>query len=344
MKDQYVGDIGDYGKYGLLRFLAQQKITVGVNWYLTPRDETGHGDNNKYLDDPSQRDYDPKVFDALYKIVKSYKQEDRRVQMIQDANLVPSAIYYSDQLDLQKKMPIDRYYERRFWYNRSIVKLKDADLIFADPDNGINYRETNRSKKNEKYVFPEEISGYYYRGKDVVFYCHKGRRNEETWKAVVSDITTFITGAKVFDLAFLGGPRRSYIFVIHPEREERFQRLLRIFVSSQWKNRFCFDNQVISAPVERTHEEMCAVNWKVISRFQKQYPTKQMKESALQEMPNGQIQALIDADSNVQRKIYYASFLKNKEEAKRLDDTLLVGSGFMAPAIGERFPEGGNAL
>ena len=35
MKNQYFGDIGDYGKYGLLRFLSMRGITIAVNWYLT---------------------------------------------------------------------------------------------------------------------------------------------------------------------------------------------------------------------------------------------------------------------------------------------------------------------
>lgn len=39
MKNQYVGDIGDYGKYGLLRFLASYGIKIGVNWFLTENDE-----------------------------------------------------------------------------------------------------------------------------------------------------------------------------------------------------------------------------------------------------------------------------------------------------------------
>ena len=30
MKNQYVGDIGDYGKYGLLRFLAKHGICIEV--------------------------------------------------------------------------------------------------------------------------------------------------------------------------------------------------------------------------------------------------------------------------------------------------------------------------
>ncbi len=35
MKDQYVGDIGDFGKYALLRAFAKVRIKVGVNWYKT---------------------------------------------------------------------------------------------------------------------------------------------------------------------------------------------------------------------------------------------------------------------------------------------------------------------
>lgn len=38
MKNQYVGDIGDYGKYGLMRFLRDAGVSIGINWYLTPDD------------------------------------------------------------------------------------------------------------------------------------------------------------------------------------------------------------------------------------------------------------------------------------------------------------------
>ena len=43
MKNQYVGDIGDYGKYGLLRFLAGHGIKIGINWYLTKDDGSADG-------------------------------------------------------------------------------------------------------------------------------------------------------------------------------------------------------------------------------------------------------------------------------------------------------------
>lgn len=49
MKNQYFGDIGDYGKYGLLRHLAGQGLSISVNWYLTPKDTTNDGSIRGYL-------------------------------------------------------------------------------------------------------------------------------------------------------------------------------------------------------------------------------------------------------------------------------------------------------
>ena len=65
MKNQYVGDVHDYGKYGLLRFLTGKGIRIGVNWYLTENDSTGHGKDSDYLHKTSDRYLDPELFDAL---------------------------------------------------------------------------------------------------------------------------------------------------------------------------------------------------------------------------------------------------------------------------------------
>ena len=52
MENQYVGDIGDYGKYSLLRAFSDAGIKIGVNWYLVP-DETQNQDGRytQYLND-----------------------------------------------------------------------------------------------------------------------------------------------------------------------------------------------------------------------------------------------------------------------------------------------------
>ena len=37
MQNRYTGDIGDFGKLGLLRQLSRTGLSIGVNWYRTIR-------------------------------------------------------------------------------------------------------------------------------------------------------------------------------------------------------------------------------------------------------------------------------------------------------------------
>ena len=60
--------------------------------------------------------------------------------------------------------------------------LGDAELIFADPDNGLTTTKTARTKESEKFILPEEVADYYYSGKNVIYYCHKGRRQWGDWE------------------------------------------------------------------------------------------------------------------------------------------------------------------
>ena len=45
MKNQYFGDAGDYGKYSLLKFLAEHDAKIAVNWYLTEKDDRSGNEN-----------------------------------------------------------------------------------------------------------------------------------------------------------------------------------------------------------------------------------------------------------------------------------------------------------
>jgi len=72
MRNQFVGDIGDYFKYGLLRTLMPGR-KLGVAWYLFPDDPaSSHGSHINYLEDPETwRNLDPKLFDTLLEIIKN---------------------------------------------------------------------------------------------------------------------------------------------------------------------------------------------------------------------------------------------------------------------------------
>lgn len=49
-----------------------------------------------------------------------------------------------------------------------------------------------------------------------------------------------------------------------------------------------------------------------VEEFQKKYPTKEQKEKALKAMTNAEIDALIADSTNIQAKVFYKKFKKEK--------------------------------
>ena len=113
MQNRYVGDIGDFGKYGLLRALAGDPLRLGVVWYLFPDEppkEPGKGDG-KFIDylchpkrrDSKLRDCDPELYCALREIVLVKK--DRKVVRVQESGILNNTLYYDRCLSYEQKPP-----------------------------------------------------------------------------------------------------------------------------------------------------------------------------------------------------------------------------------------------
>ena len=238
MKNQYIGDIGDYGKYGLLRFMANRGIKIGVNWYLTENDGSSDGRFTDYLNRPEEKIYDPELFDALREIST---RSDKTVKMIEDAHLIPGAEFHSELLKSCTLELDAREWNRRLWFNNSTLLLGDSELIFADPDNGISYKKTARTKDSEKFILPGDVSEYYNSGKNVVFYCHKGRRKQEAWEQTKASIQDHIRDASILAVTCHRGTQRSYIFVLHPDCYLKYNRILKDFLISTWGKMFSWE-------------------------------------------------------------------------------------------------------
>ena len=237
MKDQYVGDIGDYGKYGLLRFLADKKITIGVNWYLTDNDGSTDGKFTDYLKDDSNFRYDEELFYKLKKIVDKGKNI-KRVQDVENENIIPNAVYYNERLTKVSdiKNIKDRLPKRTEWNDKakSILIQDEVNLIFADPDNGSAEGKSTR-KNGEKYADLSELRKYYDKGKNVVYYCHRGRRKDDKWDEKKKEFNNDGEhNAKIIVLTFHRGTQRSYIFAIHPEDYYKYDNLINEFLKTSW--------------------------------------------------------------------------------------------------------------
>ena len=235
MKNQYLGDLGDYGKYGLLRYLAHKNIRIGVNWYLTEDDGSNDGKFVSYLDKEDDRLYDPQLFDELRKMVYS---QNKNVGMVNECELIPEASYYCPLLESKTVLLNERNRVRSQWHQNALKCLDGVELIFADPDNGIIGSKTVSDNDAEKYITPEEIKDYYDRGQNVMYYCHKARRTHEQWEKAKTVMQNFIPDAKIIVLTSHRGTQRSYIFVIHPEHFEQYDKVLDEFLMLPWKDMF----------------------------------------------------------------------------------------------------------
>lgn len=231
MKNQYVGDIGDFGKYSLLRAFSDAGVKVGVNWYLTENDGSNDGKFTDYLHKENMRRYNPEIFDALKKIAD---KPDKSIKDISKSNVIPEAVFYTELLKV-KGAPADREYDRSRWFEESMNKMADTELVFLDPDNGL--LESNDAGKlgADKYVLPDEVERYFMRGHNVVYYCHKGRRTYDLWQSYKSIMFERIPEAKPAILTYHKGSQRSYVFLIHEKDFVRYRKIIDGFLHQWYK-------------------------------------------------------------------------------------------------------------
>src|SRR5262249_46649441 len=140
MQDRYVGDVGDFGKYGLLRLLGTQtNLRLAVIWYLFG--DESHNDDGRhvgYLGKPEFAAADPALYATLGRLVQ---RGQRSVKAVEKSRILPSDTIYFRSLISDPKGEIvnkrHRAASRMRWLKSATKSSASADLIFMDPDNGI---------------------------------------------------------------------------------------------------------------------------------------------------------------------------------------------------------------
>lgn len=171
VQDRYAGDIGDFMKFGLLRSLLSPSLRLGINWYRTgDENHNADGKHTGYLQrtNPHHRSLnqcDPDLMSRLTNIVAT----GRSVAAIELAGILPSrTLTFGEALSGAMGQA-----ERHAWHHRAVVTLADADLVFADPDNGMRIAQSGSNP--HKFAFIEELADYLIRGQSLVTYHHADR-------------------------------------------------------------------------------------------------------------------------------------------------------------------------
>ena len=247
MQDSYVGDIGDFGKYGLLRSLCRAdeygpKLRLGVLWYHFDGNAAGGSDGSliQYLgsapgqQERSLRYCDLDLFDKLRDIVCN----GRTIEEVEAKGVLPrETLFFSEGLNFDQTPQKEAQIKRRKWLAAGLSAIESAKIVFYDPDNGLEIPSCGRTDpKGPKYVFYDELKPSWERGQSLVIYQHLNHAEdaEDQAAARCQDLCKYLNGSKPIVLRFRR--RSSRFFFLLPQRshEDILKNRVRAFLDSPW--------------------------------------------------------------------------------------------------------------
>ncbi|HEY9059528.1 MAG TPA: hypothetical protein VIO64_03345 [Pseudobacteroides sp.] len=199
MQNRYVADVGDYGKYALLRNVAKTGMLLGVNWYSTPDEKhNSDGKHTSYLYKAMYQDYDNELYYILKDMIDN---NNRNVSSVQNSKILPrNTVFYDRVLDLSKEPDfIKRRMLRQSWHNEALRLLKDCS---------------------------------------IVFYNHRERKKEKEYLDKFRNLHDDFMGCKWLGLKFIRGTIRDYIFILQPNHFYEVKKQCEILLKSAWKDNF----------------------------------------------------------------------------------------------------------
>lgn len=242
MKIQYLGDVNDYRKFALLRFLERDcGFKLGICWMLTGPDGRGDGNQRQYLQDEGRwRDFDPELFDLLAAIPARPATND--LEKLQGSAILGRKIVFLDQVmcgtpgregcgrhcDGERSNPCNARAVRQAYVDRALATLGGSDLVFFDPDNGLEVGTATRTRNwaSHKHLYMDEVGQFWNKGASVLIYQH--------WPFATHDVATAtkrrqITEALAIDTSLVHTFHTRqvlFLLVVQPKHHERLAKQL----------------------------------------------------------------------------------------------------------------------
>lgn len=251
MQNRYFGDIGDFGKYGMMRVILKKKLKLGVNWYLYPDEK--HNNDGKYigyLDNDTNGIANCDI--ELYNYLKNYmrkvknKQAIRDLHAIEESGLLGNTVFYNEMLDYGDEQNWkNRLALRETWYEKQLDVLQDVDVVFYDPDNGFEVSSVSpTSKYGGKYVLYSEVKTQFNQGKSIIVYHHgplwfkAGEMEKHIDNLKEKIISNIDTKAAVSCLRWKTIAKRFYFWIMREEHKKAMSECLDTLTHENWGKHF----------------------------------------------------------------------------------------------------------
>ena len=246
MQDRFVGDVGDFGKYGLLRALTRglagceqdkptgygdggRALRLGVIWYYvaTNGQLPPLGRAFQYLFNPSpgeQRlvECDLELLEIMRRLIG---QGQRSVAAVEQSDALPAdTVYFRDEVPANARVRFE-------WFALAANSVGECDLVFLDPDNGLN------NAAGQQFATYEEAAQLWMQGKSLVIYQALKRNGnaEEQIQAHADQLRNALgiygPAGKIIALRFHRTLARIFFVIPNPANPE-IARLLRERIES----------------------------------------------------------------------------------------------------------------
>ena len=224
-------DVGDFGKYGLLRAITgrfpeeQPQLSLGVIWYLNDRKAI------EYLHSPAYcLDCDPFLFGKLAQIVSDESTREQPLDRVEG-----SAIF--GDLTVFHHVPIPRgRQQRESWWREAHEHVTGCEVVFLDPDNSL--KTSTKRGTSAQHAYLDEVEPLVARGQTTIIYQSYGQHDAHT-EQMAGWSSALVEGLQLqrepvilrFNPAVI--PPKIRAFIILPARdrealvENRVERLLR---------------------------------------------------------------------------------------------------------------------
>jgi hypothetical protein len=163
--------------------------------------------------------------------------------MVEKSSLLPNTCFYSDLLfhsDWKRRIT-----HRTSWHDNSLITLSPAQVIFYDPDNGLEIPSVKATQKHGgKHALLEEVKKQYEEGKSLVVYNHgplwfkKGELEPYVGKIRNKITKSLGESATIACLQWVTTAKRFYFWIIQPEHKEPLDNSIKILTGGLWAKHF----------------------------------------------------------------------------------------------------------
>jgi hypothetical protein len=211
-------------------------------WYLVPdENHNNDGRHTSYLhrDQAGFERCDPELYGAL----RDTLAQRRAVAEIEQRNVLPPGTkFHTTPLQFERHESLrTREVKRQAWLDSALHVASGADLVFVDPDNGLECAVGRFTKNGPKYVYYSDIDALCRLESTLVIYHHlsrQGSATEQVKRRANALRERIPPGYALSALRFRRGSARTYFVALAPPHQRRLSQRMDAFLAGGWSQHF----------------------------------------------------------------------------------------------------------